>query len=62
MTNVSVREEFGINEKNAATASRLLSEAVEDGVIIIQDPEVGTRSRKYIPFWAGPTSSEGKFV
>jgi hypothetical protein len=52
MTNTSVRERFGIAEKNAATASRLLNEAVEAGVIIIQDTEVGTRVRSYLPYWA----------
>ncbi len=52
MTNTSVRERFGIAEKNAATASRLLNEAVDAGVIIIQDTEVGTRVRSYLPYWA----------
>ena len=62
MTNASVRERFGINEKSAATASRLLNEAVEAELIIIQDPEAGTRSRRYLPFWAGPASSGGEVV
>ena len=57
-----VRERFGIPEKNAATASRLLNEAVEAGSIIIQDPDAGTRRRRYLPFWAGPASSDGEFV
>ncbi len=52
MTNTSVRERFGIAEKNAATASRLLNEAVDAGVIVIQDTEVGTRVRSYLPYWA----------
>jgi hypothetical protein len=52
MTNTSVRERFGIAEKNAATASRLLNEAVDAGVIVIQDLEVGTRVRSYLPYWA----------
>ncbi len=62
MTNASVRKRFGIAEKNAATASRLLNEAVEAELIIIQDPDAGTRGRRYLPFWAGPASSEGEFV
>jgi hypothetical protein len=41
-----------IAERNAAVASRLLNEAVEAGHISLQDPEVGTRVRQYIPFWA----------
>jgi predicted HTH transcriptional regulator len=54
MTNTSLRERFGIAEKNASVASRLLNEAVEAGRIVIEDPEVGTRARSYLPFWAAP--------
>ena len=54
MTNTSLRERFGIDDKNAAIASRILSEAVETGMIVIQDTTVGTRSRRYLPFWAIP--------
>ena len=50
--NASIRERFGIAEKNASTASRLLNEAVEAGAIVIEDLEAGTRSRSYLPFWA----------
>lgn len=54
MTNSSLRERFGIATKNASTASKLLGEAVETGLIVIADPESGTRSRSYLPFWAAP--------
>lgn len=54
MTNTSVRERFGIAEKNASVASRLLNEAVEAGRIVVEDPEAGTRARSYLPFWAAP--------
>lgn len=59
MTNTSLRERFGIEEKNAATASRLLNEAVESGLIVVQDAEVGTKVRRYLPFWAAPASHQG---
>lgn len=60
MTNTSLRKRFGIGEKNAALASRLLTEAVEAGVILIRDPEAGTRNRTYLPFWiAASTAKEG---
>lgn len=60
MTNTSVRERFGITEKNAAVASRLLNEAVEAGMILVRDPDAGTRNRTYLPFWAAPaTAREG---
>ncbi len=58
MTNTSIRERFGIDEKNAATASRLLNEAVESGLIVVQDSEVGTKIRRYLPFWAAPVSRQ----
>ena len=54
MTNASVRNRFGIAEKNAAIASRLLSEAVAAGLIVVRNPEAGARSRTYLPFWAAP--------
>lgn len=53
MSNTSVRERFGIPRQNAAQASRLLTDAVAAGVIIVRDPESGTRNRTYLPFWAG---------
>lgn len=52
MTNASLRKRFGIDDKNAAIASRLLNEAVQNGCVVIQDKTVGTRSRCYLPFWA----------
>jgi len=52
MTNTSLRERFGISERNAATASRLLNEAVEAKAIYVQNPEEGTRNRRYVPWWA----------
>lgn len=54
MTNTTLRKRFGIADQNAAEASRLLKEAVDAQVIAIQDPEVGTRSRSYLPWWAAP--------
>ncbi|HOO46635.1 MAG TPA: hypothetical protein PLM29_10430 [Deltaproteobacteria bacterium] len=59
MTNTSLRKRFGIAEKNAAVASRLLNEALDAGVIQIRDPESGTRSRTYIPYWAAATTEKG---
>ncbi len=53
MNNASVRERFGISQKNSARASKLLKEAVESDFVFIRDPESGYRSRTYLPFWAG---------
>ena len=54
MTNASLRERFGISENNASMASRFLNEAVKAGLVVIADPDVGTRNRSYAPFWAAP--------
>ena len=58
MNNASLRERFDISKENAAQASRLLKEALHSRVIAIRDPEAGTRSRTYLPFWAGTRSGE----
>lgn len=50
--NASIRERFGIAEKNKAAASRLLKEAVEAGVIVPYDPDAATKIMRYIPYWA----------
>lgn len=53
MTNSSLRKRFGISEKNLAMVSRVISEAVDAGLIKPFDPT--SKSRKlsqYIPFWA----------
>jgi predicted HTH transcriptional regulator len=53
MTNQSLRERFKIKDQNAATASRIIRDALEDQMIKEDDPE--SKSRKYasyLPFWA----------
>ncbi len=52
VTNTSIRTRFGIPDHNASTASRLLKEAVEAGVIAVEMANSGTRNRRYVPFWA----------
>ena len=52
VTNASIRERFGIEEKNRASASRLIRDAVEAGVIAPHDPDAGPKSMKYLPWWA----------
>ena len=62
ITNATLRERFGIADQNAAEASRLLKEAVEDGKIVIEDPSAGTRSRTYLPHWASSNADESASV
>lgn len=52
MTNSSLRTRFGIADKNASTASRILSDAVDEGLIVVADPAAGPRLRRYLPTWA----------
>ena len=52
LTNASLRERFGIEEKNKATASRRIREAVGEGVIKPFDENAARRLMKYVPFWA----------
>lgn len=52
LTNASVRERFGIEEKNKAIASRLIREAVEAGVIKPYDEDAARKMMKYLPYWA----------
>ena len=53
MTNQTLRERFKIGHKNAALASRIIRDTVNEKMIKEEDPE--NKSRKYasyIPFWA----------
>lgn len=52
MTNGSLRERLGVRDKNASMVSRILREAVADGLIVVANPENGLRARHYVPFWA----------
>ena len=53
MTNQTLRERFGIEEKNYSMASRIISETIKSGLIKDYDPERSSKKHaKYIPFWA----------
>lgn len=52
MTNSSLRERFGIDPKNSATASRLIKEALGAGVVRLHDPDAPPKLRRYVPDWA----------
>jgi ATP-dependent DNA helicase RecG len=59
MTNTTVRERFGIAEKNSATASRLIREAVAAGVIVPFDPDAAPKLMRYVPIWAAASREGG---
>ncbi|CAG1014487.1 hypothetical protein ANAEL_04992 [Anaerolineales bacterium] len=54
LTNSSLRERFGIEPQNTATASRLIKEAIEAGGILPYDTSAAPKLMKYIPWWAAP--------
>jgi predicted HTH transcriptional regulator len=52
MTNTTLRERFGIADKNSATASRIIKETSLAGLIRCYDDTVGSKAKKYLPWWA----------
>ncbi len=49
-TNSTIRERFQLSD--ASRASRLLKEAVDDGLIRLSDDTAGYKYRRYVPYWA----------
>ncbi|WP_426061261.1 ATP-binding protein [Hymenobacter sp. B1770] len=54
MTNTSLRERFGIEPRNSATASRLIRSALDAGAIAPFDATAPFSLMKYVPWWAAP--------
>ncbi|MEQ8925578.1 MAG: ATP-binding protein [Fulvivirga sp.] len=53
MTNQSLRDRFGIEEKNYSMASRIIAETLKSELIKDYDPESSSKKHaKYLPFWA----------
>lgn len=52
MTNATLRERFGIDEKNSSMVSRIIRDAIDAGLIRCHDDTVGSKARKYLPWWA----------
>jgi ATP-dependent DNA helicase RecG len=51
LTNSSLRKRFGVEERNKATTSRYIKEAVETGLIKAYDEDAAPKLRKYVPYW-----------
>jgi predicted HTH transcriptional regulator len=58
LTNSSLRERFGFEEKNRAMASRIIRDAVEAGKIAPHDPGAAPKHMRYVPWWATPITQE----
>lgn len=53
MTNQTLRDRFGIEEKNYSIASRIIAEGIKADLIKDYDPESSSKKHaKYMPFWA----------
>ena len=54
INNQSVRERFGLDgsQRSRLAVSRLIRECCEQGLIKDEDPDAGTRYRRYVPAWS----------
>ncbi|MFQ5851655.1 MAG: ATP-binding protein [Candidatus Binatia bacterium] len=52
MTNTSLRERFGIETQNSATASRMIKDSLEARFIRPYDETASRKFMKYVPIWA----------
>jgi predicted HTH transcriptional regulator len=52
MTNSSLRERLGVDQKNYATVSRIIRDTIDEGLVRPIDPNTSKRYMKYVPFWA----------
>jgi len=52
LTNTSLRQRFGVEEKNKAAVSRYIREAVDSGVIKPFNEDASRKLMKYVPYWA----------
>jgi len=52
MTNASLRARLGISEPNKSIASRIIADAVREGLIKPEGPNQGKKYASYIPSWA----------
>ncbi len=59
LTNASLRQRFGVEDRNRAAVSRLIGQTVRRGAIVPLDASAGSKSRKYIPAWAAPDPANG---
>ena len=58
----SLVHEFCALPRETEWVESKVGEAVEAGLIVIADSEVGTRIRSYLPFWAAPRSGAEEVV
>lgn len=52
ISNQTLRNRFGLDDKQNSVASRIIKDSIDTGVIKPVDPETSPRHMKYIPYWA----------
>lgn len=52
ISNADVRERLNVKEENAAMISRIMKQALDEGLVRIANPNAGAKARKYVPYWA----------
>jgi hypothetical protein len=52
LTHTTLRNRFGIKEKNSSMASRIIRDTIKAGLIRCHDETVDNKARKYLPWWA----------
>ena len=52
VSNAVLRLRFGISQANSAVISRVIGDAIDAGLIRMQDDSVGAKARRYEPYWA----------
>lgn len=52
LTNTSLRERFGIEQKNNAMVSRIIKNGIQENLIKAYSEDTAPRYMKYVPYWA----------
>lgn len=52
LTNTTLRDRFGLDEKDISIVSRIIRDTIDAGMIRAVDPDTSPRYLKYVPFWA----------
>jgi hypothetical protein len=62
MTNSSLRERFGIEDKNRSMISRMIRDAVDENIVLPYDLSAAPKNMKYVPYWAVSKKTESVFT
>jgi predicted HTH transcriptional regulator len=52
MTNTSLRQRFGLDEKGISSISRVIRDTVDAGLVRPKDSGTAPKHMRYVPFWA----------